>query len=129
MITINSTCGACTEQDYCTFFEKDNSQEWIDTILLMVTHTLQEHLRRISAFFGINTSILQAGTQLSFKMNIGYFSSQFLEYVSVYCDWNQDGSFSEDELSYQSENPSRNLIEGTIDIPANALKGTTRMRF
>ncbi|MCB9310905.1 MAG: S8 family peptidase [Lewinellaceae bacterium] len=130
MITINSTCGACTEQDYCTFLKKDNSQEWIDTIFINGdAYPSGAFTGGYLLSSGINTSILQAGTQLSFKMNIGYFSSQFLEYVSVYCDWNQDGSFSEDELSYQSENPSRNLIEGTIDIPANALKGTTRMRF
>ena len=45
---------------------------------------------------------------------------------AVWIDYNQDGVFTDDEKAFSANGKS--TLNGTIDIPATALAGTTRMR-
>ena len=50
-------------------------------------------------------------------------------YWSVWIDFNQDYSFSADELVYSNSSPIDYYFDTNISIPANAMLGDTRMRI
>lgn len=64
----------------------------------------------------------------------GFTGGSYTNYFVVYFDWNQDGDFLDDSEMYQiglinsSTGVDDKILTGTIEVPATALEGVTRMR-
>lgn len=63
----------------------------------------------------------------------GYTGGSFVNYVNVFIDWNQDGEFDETELYfigalYNSSGDDNQQLISDIQVPFDAILGTTRMR-
>jgi len=60
----------------------------------------------------------------------GFSSCTYYEYVAVYIDYNQDGTFDENyELAYANVYADYLTINGEFVVPNDALPGNTRMRI
>ncbi|MDX9704906.1 MAG: GEVED domain-containing protein [Weeksellaceae bacterium] len=62
-----------------------------------------------------------------------YTGGQYVNYVNVFIDWNQNGEFDEDELYYvgalfNSTGDDGQQVTADIQVPVDAVLGTTRMR-
>lgn len=64
----------------------------------------------------------------------GNTNGNFTNYFTVYIDWNKNGDFTDDNEAYEigsiiaSDGIDGQAATGTIDVPANALTGITRLR-
>ncbi|MEZ4910854.1 MAG: S8 family serine peptidase [Saprospiraceae bacterium] len=126
---IYTSCGSCLSRDYCSFNSKDNAFEWIDTLHIAGDiYPIGQSQKGYELSSGQNTSILEKGKSYAFSAKIGYKSSVFPEYLYIYADWNQDGIFGIDELSFSSSESTQNVISGEIEVPITSLSGVTRFR-
>jgi len=73
----------------------------------------------------------------SFPISVSGFNpantiNNFANHITVYFDWNQNGSFTDAGeayyLGYIQGNAAISTITGNIAVPANAVSGNTRMR-
>ncbi len=64
----------------------------------------------------------------------GFTGGDYVNFFSVYIDWNQNGSFNDPGETYEigsienSSGDDGQQATGTITVPADALSGSTRMR-
>ncbi len=116
-----------TNFTYCTLTATNLSDEWISDI----------------SFAGIQNSSVSTGysdfrhiagnvnpdSAYAFSGTISMTGSGWSEYVSVWIDWDQDGTFGINER-YQIGSCSSNgcMVSNTITVPSGALPGTTVMR-
>ncbi len=71
---------------------------------------------------------LSQGETYDASFSPGFAATPFQETWTVWIDWNQDLSFSENEIAFGTSDPSSAIINGGITVPADAMLGTTRMR-
>ncbi len=120
-------CSACLEIDYCEVGSQSIPLTWISRVVLNdLDHESDNSETGYSDFTTESATLLQ-----------GYFHNLSIEtdfdfveiplYLQVWIDFNQDGIFADSDLSYQTLTIV-NSIEGSINIPPNALLGNTRMR-
>lgn len=65
----------------------------------------------------------------SYALSISSFTNGgYAYYVSAYFDWDQNGYFEEDEKYNVGVNYNNGTLNTTINVPAAAFNGTTRMR-
>jgi len=125
---VSSPCGSCTENLYCQFGRKDNSQEWIETLQIgeFINKTKNEP-NGYNHFFGFNQINLAQGLNYPFNLKVGYRSDAFTEYLKVYIDFNQNGIY-EPEEKVISQGPELGSFMGEITVPIDAKSGYTSMR-
>jgi len=121
-------CGSCLDLPYCTPDGADARQEWIDEVQL---HTL-EHFSGsddgYGDFTGLPTTQLARGATYPITITPGFAGQRLFEYHRVWIDYDQDGAFQDTELVFDPDGVSRNPVSGSVEIPADALTGKTRMR-
>lgn len=109
---------------------------WHDWIAGVVLENLDNTSSKAaySDFTGLSANV-QAGGSYAIDLTAGFSWFTDDEHWKVWIDYDQDGTFSEpDEVAFSSLEPAppNGTIEygitGTIDIPASALVGATRMR-
>ena len=109
------------------------------------TNINYEHITNVN-FAGINNSSAgNTGGPVDYTDSVGavvvqgatepmsvtlYLSSAYTEYIYAWFDWNQNGSFADSGEYYLVAGPVTTVgpHTGSINVPANALLGTTRMR-
>ncbi len=74
------------------------------------------------------TASVQAGNSYSVELTPAFSWLPFDEHWGVWIDFDQDGSFNDPEEQVIAQN-STSAITASIDIPPNALSGSTRMRI
>ncbi|WP_026991521.1 GEVED domain-containing protein [Flavobacterium subsaxonicum] len=79
-------------------------------------------------YYSALTANVTAGTAYTITLQPG--SPSWTEWFRVWIDYNQDGTFSDDESVYTSATGlnSTTTSTGTITVPATAINGVTRMR-
>lgn len=76
-------------------------------------------------FSGLTVSANQGS---SFTVNL-QSGNEYAQGYTIWIDWNRDGDFADaDETVFSSAAPTTALVTGTINIPATAPLGTTRLR-
>ena len=76
----------------------------------------------------LSTSVAQGSTQ-TVTYRAGFFGTAYLEYVKVYIDWNQNGSFADAGETVASGSVSTTVAQTVaFTVPATARTGATRMR-
>ena len=102
-------------------------KEWIESITIddvtMETGNNQGYLPPSTDGFQ-----LQQGNAYDLTVSPGYAGAPLDQLSRVWIDFNQDGVFSSDERVFDQGTPSKENATGTIEVPIDALKGTTRMR-
>ena len=81
-------------------------------------------------FTSIIGSVVQGSTANPISVS-GNTAGNYTDYIKVYIDWNQDGSFNESDEKYQLgsiTNCTACAVTGSIGVPAGAVLGNTRMR-
>lgn len=127
--TLNTTCGLCTDNNYCTYNRKDNSQEWIKKVSLgNFSNTTKREQNGYGLYAGIQDIDVKRGTTLPMNIEIGYLSNAFSDYIAVYLDANQDGLFDDSESLYTSPTGVTSILTTEVTIPKNSNLGHTRLR-
>ncbi|MBK9735959.1 MAG: S8 family serine peptidase [Saprospiraceae bacterium] len=129
-IAISTSCGKCTENEYCGFSTKDASQEWIS---MFRTGTLENQSGTSESgyrnFAGVATTDFLMDQKYDFEVAIQYAGTTFPDYVKILLDWNQDGFWNQDEQVFKTTTPVSEMVSGSFRIPDQAVEGYTRLRL
>lgn len=111
---------------YCTSKGTYVNYEWIERITVGAYSNLsgQNYGYRDYTSEVIN---LSKGASHSITLTPGFAYGSYTEYWRIWIDLNQNGNFETSELLYTAG--SRSSLTGSINIPASALSGATRMRI
>ncbi len=122
-----------TGGDYC---ESEGDFPWHDWISGVQLNTINNISSKASYsdFTNISTSLNTSGTY-DIILTATYSWTTFDEYWKVWIDYNQNGTFEEPtEIAFSGVLPAPSngtpsaFINGIINVPANTLAGSTRMR-
>lgn len=124
----STSCGACTENTYCQFGSKTNSQEWIKSFEIGdFINFSEKEPNGYTHFLGLNSIQLAQGQNYPIKVGIGYISDSYSEYLRIYIDFDQDGIYGPEEEVF-NQGPQIDSFIGEISIPESAFTGYTGMR-
>ena len=123
----------CTAPDFCSATSAFPWHEWISKVQFNTIDN-SSHKTNYSDFTSINTTLEKDGTYpLTIETSFSYYTAD--EYVRVWIDYNQNGSFSDpgemvfDRILNKPSNGSPPVsITDNIKIPFNIPIGNTRMR-
>lgn len=124
----STPCGLCTENSYCQFGRKTNSQEWIRKFHLhhFINESAQEP-EGYTHFLGLHQIRLKPGYSYPYELEVGYLNDAYSEYLKIYIDFNQNGVFEEEE-EVSAAGPQAERFLGSVYIPEDAREGYTLMR-
>lgn len=121
-------CGACVDSLYCTMEGENSNAEWIESFTLNgITNTSGNNSGYQN--FGDVGYVLEADKSFPFNLDIAYESTVFTDYVTIWIDYNQDGTFDDvGEVAYFSGGIQEETV-GSIFIPDWVSDGLARMRI
>jgi len=126
--TTTDDSGGSIDLTYCDSEGSDSSYEWIDYVSFGgMTNTTGDDGGY--ADYTNNTATVAVGTTNTIVFSCGFSGSSYTEFYSVWIDYNQDGTFDDDEETVLGSSSSETNLSGTITIPSTASLGATRMRF
>eukprot|EP01090_Pellita_catalonica_P007303 TRINITY_DN178_c0_g2_i1.p1 TRINITY_DN178_c0_g2~~TRINITY_DN178_c0_g2_i1.p1 ORF type:complete len:899 (+),score=171.25 TRINITY_DN178_c0_g2_i1:5299-7995(+) len=112
---------------YCDSKGNNSSYEWIDNVELGgMTNATGNNGGY--ADFTSKTATLAVGSSNQMTVSAGFNSSSYTEHWAVWIDFNQNGTFENSEKVVTGSSSSANNLTSTVDVPAGAALGTTRMR-
>lgn len=126
---MTSGCGACLDLDYCTtdFLNADN--EWIERVRIgPLDNTSGSDPEAYGDYTGLSFTQLEQGNNYPLVLVPGYTGISFGEYFKVWIDFNQNGTFENNEVIYDPGASTNTTLEGEISIAPDAPLGITRMR-
>jgi hypothetical protein len=68
------------------------------------------------------------GETLPIYIQAGFSGSSYTEYWAIWIDFNQNGTFDTNERVVNGSSSSSNLLSANVNIPTDAVLGSTRMR-
>ncbi len=119
--------GGTTPDNYCTSKGNDASYEWISNVEIG-TYSNSSDGAGYTDFTSENIE-LGAGESYNITLTPGFGSSSYDEYWKIWIDYNNDFSFTSDELAFDAGSLSSTDVNGTISIPAGTEGTSTRMRI
>ncbi len=132
-ITVTTEEEAPEPVNYCASAGNNSSDEWIDRISIGSFSNNSGNNGGYADFTAQSVS-LQAGASYSILLEPGFTSGWFgmntyPEYWKIWIDANKDGDFNDaGELVFDAGGTSSSDVSGTLNVPANAMAGATRMR-
>lgn len=121
-------CGTCIDGEYCENFGTNSNWEFIESVEVGDWFFESGNSGGYAIFEETDLSIETWG-EYEMTVTPGYSTpSTFDEFIRVWIDFNQDGDFTADELVLSTLEASDQPVTGTIQIPGDALLGSTRMR-
>ena len=124
----NINCNQCSSNNYCLLDLVDNSFEHINSISvgssMISTGKNQTGYVQNIGYSGI---LLTQGKMVDVSIVPGFSDGAFTEYMAIFVDWNQNGTFEEEERAFSPEAASSE-VSGQIMVPMDAMPGITRMR-
>jgi len=115
------------EDEYCSSKGNDASYEWISNVEIG-NYSNSSGGAGYTDFTSENIE-LNAGESYSITLIPGFGSSSYDEYWKIWIDYNNDFSFTSDELVFDAGSLSSTAVNGTISIPAGTEGTSTRMRI
>jgi hypothetical protein len=113
--------------EYCHSQGSNTSYEWVESVKIG-----SDSWTSGRSYVGYTNHADDAAADLrkawpvSLVLEPGFQYGSYIENWRVWVDWNQDGSFADDELLYSGS--SSRTISTSITVPATAASGETRMR-
>lgn len=126
---MTSGCGACLDLDYCVsdFLNSDN--EWIERVQIgPLDNTSGSDPAAYGDYTGLAFTQLEQGNDYPLMLVPGYTGISYGEYFKVWIDYDQNGTFENDEVVYDPGSSTNTPLEGEISIAPDAPLGVTRMR-
>jgi hypothetical protein len=123
-------CGACIERNYCPSYSILTGSEHIARVALGTLDNQSGANDGYGDFTALGTE-LQIGQAhpITLEPVFVLFGEEYPMYVRVYVDLDQNGNFTgPGELAYSTSVWVEGPISGTLNIPASALTGSTRLR-
>ncbi|MCB0517397.1 MAG: T9SS type A sorting domain-containing protein [Lewinellaceae bacterium] len=112
---------------YC-FTTGLTNYEFINRVQLGTIDNLSGNNYGYADFTNIGTPLHRGGS-VDFTLTPGFITGSWSEYWRIWIDINKDDDFNDPgELVYSSPSGSSTATTGTLNIPANAALGKTRMR-
>jgi hypothetical protein len=120
-------CGACIDFTYCPSRGLITDAEWIARVAVGTLDNLSGANDGYGDFSALGTTLV-IGQGHPITLAPGFSDVPYPEYFKVFVDLDQNGNFNgPGELAYSSGMVG-GPVTGTLNIPANALVGSTRMR-
>ncbi len=117
--------GGSTSSSYCESEGSDYSYEWISKV------AIGEYSNSSSAsgYTDFTSEVIDVNADETYTISLtpAYASSAYNEYWKIWIDFDNDTTFSSDELVFDAGALSNTTVSGTITIPAN-ISGVRRMR-
>lgn len=123
-------CGACADLEFCASLSENATEEWIDRVQVQDidnTSGMNDGYADYTGSPDIGTT-LDPGGSYTVTFTPGFDGFEYDEHWVVWIDFNQNGTFDNDELVYDSEGGSTEPSTGLMEIPTNAPEGSARMR-
>ncbi len=117
----------CNTVDYCTAQGINTNYEFIQRVQFGSIDNNSGDNDGYADFTNLSTNV-SIGQNMNILLTPGFYGSSYSEHFRIWIDFNQDGDFSDTGEQVFSQSSST-IINGTINIPNNALVGTTRMRI
>ena len=122
----NATTLNTTVVTYCNSTGA-TAREYINNVIVGSLNNTSGNDNGYGDYTSLSTS-LAAGSLSKIMITPTWTNGSRAEYYNVWIDFNNNGTFETSELVF-SKSKSRNAyVGGTINIPSNAVIGTTRMR-
>ncbi|MEO1258994.1 MAG: GEVED domain-containing protein [Bacteroidota bacterium] len=126
-----------TGNDPTNYCPAEGEFPWVDWITGFSLNTIaQESGKSQYSDFTTNSTDLNVGGSYPVAIENSYSWQTYDEYIKVWIDYNRNGSFEEpDEIAFQTSIPApplgteSSISNGTINVPATADEGATRMRI
>ncbi|WP_083629308.1 S8 family serine peptidase [Tenacibaculum agarivorans] len=112
---------------YCASSGNRTQFEWIDNVELGGITNATGAGSGYSDFTS-QVGTLARGSSNSMIVSAGFSGQAYTEFWSVWIDFNQNGTFESSEQVVSGSSSSANNLSATVDVPANATLGQTRMR-
>jgi len=120
-------CGSCVDNEYCTSFG-NVEDEYLGRVIVSTIDNNSGSDGGYGDYTGIS-AVLERQTDYTIILTPEFVGQEYNEYFRVWLDTNQDGTFSDNEIVFESENGSPDEVTGTINLPENTPLGNTRMRI
>jgi hypothetical protein len=120
-------CGWCVDNAYCPSSSDDSSSEWIAGVSFAGLNNTSGDDDGYGDYTG-QATLLVAGNSYPITLTPGFSFIAFSEAWRVYLDADQDGQFAETEVVFATPTASNAVVNGTMNVPADALPGVTRLR-
>jgi hypothetical protein len=129
VIKLNTDCDGCTK-DFCPIDDKIIDDEWVESVEIVdvFSNISGANINGYGLFLGQFDIELTASEEYTIILTPGHSSLKYLEFFSVYIDYNQNGEFEEDEDIFISSEGSSEQVMGPFTVPIYALDGYARMR-
>jgi chitodextrinase len=127
--TVNVTTSAAASISTITYCNSSGgtSKEFINRVQLGTINNTSGDNNGYGDYTAIATN-LAVETSNTITIIPGWYGNSRAESYNVWIDFNKNGIFESSELVFSRTKDKASSVSGTINIPTNALTGTTRMR-
>ncbi|CAL2080413.1 GEVED domain-containing protein [Tenacibaculum sp. 190524A02b] len=112
---------------YCSSQGNRSTHEWIDNVELGGMKNATGDNGGYEDFTSKVATLVQ-GSSNEMIVSAGFKSTAYTEHWAVWIDFNQNGTFETSEKVVSGSSSSANNLRATVDVPAGANLGQTRMR-
>ncbi|MDX1941395.1 MAG: S8 family serine peptidase [Saprospiraceae bacterium] len=120
-------CGACQDLAYCIPSNLSADEEWIAFVKVGTFQNTSGSNGGYADFTGLTSPSLKQGSRYGLELQPGFSGISFTEAFTVWIDFNQNGAFDLNEKVFEKSGNTAS-IKDSIQIPANANTGITRLR-
>ncbi|MFT5858910.1 MAG: hypothetical protein ACI865_001006 [Flavobacteriaceae bacterium] len=121
-------CGSCVDLPYCTNNATDGVDEWIESFVIDTYTNSSGNDGGFGDYTGSASIPLEVNTTYNFDVDVEWGGTLYDEQTRIWLDLNQDGTFDASELVFDQGTPTQTDVTGTINVPASATLGSTRLR-
>ncbi|MCO7223346.1 choice-of-anchor B family protein [Pleionea sp. CnH1-48] len=111
--------------EYCTAASNNASEEWVSNVTVG-SFSKDSGSAKYSDFTADTVSVGTGTTAVS--LTPSFSGSQYNEYWRIWVDLNDDKTFADSEIVFDSGSATNSTVTGNMTIPASAEGTTTRMR-
>jgi hypothetical protein len=133
--TILLLLNACTKNDYtwnikkqpCIVTFSDSSEDYISAVKISA---MSNQTAGVTPRTYYANKVIRVSKNQSYDLTLTFQTTTNINGVYAYFDWNLDGDYADDNESVVlATNASSQQVITTIQVPADAKKGTSRARF
>lgn len=123
--TVNVTTQSNTVT-YCDTQGNNSSYEWIDLVRLNNLNNVTGNDGGYADYTNLSANLPYGSNTL--YISAGFSSSSYREYWKIWIDYDQDGTFENNEVLASGSSTSSGTLSATFSVPTTAIPGPTRMR-
>ncbi len=112
---------------YCASKGNNANYEWIQKVQFAEVDNTSGKNSGYANFTSMSATVAR-GETLPIYIQAGFSGSSYTEYWAIWIDFNQNGTFDTNERVVNGSSSSSNLLSANVNIPTDAVLGSTRMR-